>query len=122
MLAVAGAANVFHDRVRRYPLAADLGVAVPLSVEQVGERDVRYPRVTMDEVNAKAPALVLLPDEPHPFSDEDAAVFRAQPTPAAKGGAVVKVSGKDLCWYGSRSVLGIGRVRALVDSFRAPRA
>ena len=86
MLDLVGAQNVFADRERRYPLAADLGKAKPLSPEKVGARDVRYPRVTMDEVNARAPELVLLPDEPHPFSEADADVFRAQPTPPRRAG------------------------------------
>jgi ABC-type Fe3+-hydroxamate transport system substrate-binding protein len=119
MLDLVGAANVFADRERRYPLAADLGKATPLSAEKVGERDLRYPRVTMDEVNARAPELVLLPDEPHPFSEADADVFRAQPTPAAARGAVVRTSGKDLCWYGARSAEGIPRLRALARQWRA---
>ncbi len=118
MLSLAGAVNVFADRARRYPLAADLGAAAAWTVDQVGERDVRYPRVTMDEVNAREPSLILLPDEPHPFSEADADVFRAQPTPAARRGAVVRTSGKDLCWYGSRSVEGLPRLRALVDASR----
>jgi ABC-type Fe3+-hydroxamate transport system substrate-binding protein len=119
MLDLVGAANVFADRERRYPLAADLGKAKPLSPEKVGARDVRYPRVTMDEVNARAPELVLLPDEPHPFSDADAEVFRAQPTPAAARGAVIRTNGKDLCWYGARSVEAIPRLRALAKTWRA---
>jgi ABC-type Fe3+-hydroxamate transport system substrate-binding protein len=114
MLAVCGARNVFADRRRQYPLAADLGRARPLPPEKVGERDTRYPRVTLEEVVARAPALVLLPDEPHPFSEADAEVFRGLEIPAAKGGAVVRTDGKDLCWYGARSVEGIGRVRELV--------
>lgn len=118
MLDLCGAQNVFADRERRYPLAADLGKAPALPPEKVGDRDVRYPRVTLEEVVARAPELVLLPDEPHPFSDEDAAVFRALDVPAARRGAVVRTSGKDLCWYGARSVEGIGRVRGLVQSFR----
>jgi ABC-type Fe3+-hydroxamate transport system substrate-binding protein len=118
MLDLVGAQNVFADRERRYPLAADLGKAKPLSPEKVGLRDVRYPRVTMDEVNARAPELILLPDEPHPFSEADADVFRAQPTPAASRGAVVRMNGKDLCWYGARSVEGIGRMRELAKGWR----
>jgi ABC-type Fe3+-hydroxamate transport system substrate-binding protein len=118
MLALAGASNVFADRERRYPLAADLGAAAAWSVDQVGARDTRYPRVTMEEVDARSPSLVLLPDEPHPFSEADADVFRARETPAARRGAVVRTSGKDLCWYGSRSVEGLPRLRRLVDSFR----
>jgi ABC-type Fe3+-hydroxamate transport system substrate-binding protein len=111
MLDLAGAQNVFADRERRYPLAADLGKSAP---KDPGARDVRYPRVTLEEVVARAPELVLLPDEPHPFTDEDAAVFRALPIHAA----VARTDGKDLCWYGARSVEGIARVRALVDANR----
>jgi ABC-type Fe3+-hydroxamate transport system substrate-binding protein len=121
MLDLAGAQNVFADRERRYPLAADLGKAKPLPPEKVGARDVRYPRVTMDEVNARAPELVLLPDEPHPFSEADADVFRAEPTPAAARGAVVRINGKDLCWYGARSVEGILRMREVVREIRVTR-
>jgi ABC-type Fe3+-hydroxamate transport system substrate-binding protein len=117
MLDLAGASNVFADRERRYPLAADLGKGKPLPAAKTAERDVRYPRITLDEVVARAPEIVLLPDEPHPFSEEDAAVFRALDIPAAERG-VVRTGGKDLCWYGARSVEGIARVRSLVDSVR----
>ena len=122
MLSVCGAANVFADRERRYPLAADLGRAAPLPAERTEGRDVRYPRVTLDEVVARAPELVLLPDEPHPFTDADADVFRGLAVPAARRGAVVRCSGKDLCWYGSRSVSGIEKVRALVDAYAGDAA
>lgn len=118
VMQLAGAANVFADRERRYPLAADLGRAAPLPGDATEGRDRRYPRVTMEEVALRAPELVLLPDEPHPFTDEDAEVFRAMDIPAAKHGAVVKTSGKDLCWYGARTVEGLPRVRALVDAHR----
>jgi ABC-type Fe3+-hydroxamate transport system substrate-binding protein len=117
MLALAGAENVFADRARLYPLAADLGKAAPLAPEKTEGRDTRYPRVTLDEVVARAPELVLLPDEPHPFTEADAEVFRALPIPAAARGAVVTMSGKDLCWYGSRSAEGLGRVRELVARY-----
>lgn len=118
VLDLAGAQNVFVDRQRRYPLAADLGQTKPLSAEKVAGRDTRYPRVTMDEVVARSPELVLLPDEPHPFSEEDAAVFRALAIPAASRNAVVRTGGKDLCWYGAWTIEGLPRVRALVDRFR----
>jgi ABC-type Fe3+-hydroxamate transport system substrate-binding protein len=112
VLALAGADNVFVDRERKYPLAADLGKGV--SIDAVG-RDTRYPRVTEEEVVLRDPEIVLLPDEPHPFSEEDAVVFRKL-LPRA---AVVRTSGKDLCWYGARTVEGLPRVRALVDQLRA---
>ncbi len=114
MLDLCGGQNVFADRLRRYPLAADLGKAAALAPGRVGDRDVRYPRVTLDEVVARAPELILLPDEPHPFSERDAAVFRSLPLAPPAREAVIFASGKDLCWYGSRSVLGIDRTRALL--------
>lgn len=110
MLDLCGAQNVFADRERRYPLAADIGNARPLPPEKIEGRDVRYPRVTLDEVIARAPTLVILPDEPHPFTEEDARVFEALPIDAR----VLHTSGKDLCWYGAQSADGIDRVRALV--------
>ena len=118
MLDLAGAANVFVDRERRYPLAADLGHAVALTGDRTAGRDTRYPRITMDELVSRLPELVLLPDEPHPFSEADADVFRALAIPAASRGAVVRTGGKDLCWYGAQTIEGLPRLRALVDRFR----
>lgn len=118
VLSLAGAENVFAERERRYPLAADLGKGKALPQEKVEGRDTRYPRVTLEEVVAAQPELVLLPDEPHPFTDADAEVFRRQAIPAAARGAVVRTSGKDLCWYGVRTIEGLERVRASIDAFR----
>jgi ABC-type Fe3+-hydroxamate transport system substrate-binding protein len=114
MLDLCGATNVFADRPRRYPLAADLGKAPPLPAEKTEGRDTRYPRVTLEEVVARSPDLILLPDEPHPFTEADADVFRRLPIRAS----VVHTGGKDLCWYGARSVDGISRLRALIASPR----
>lgn len=113
MLALAGAQNVFEDRERQYPLAAEIHGAKP--IDPAG-RDTRYPRVTFEEVVTRKPELVLLPDEPHPFSDDDAAVFAALDIPAAERGAIRKCSGKDLCWYGAYSVGAIDRVRKLLSA------
>jgi ABC-type Fe3+-hydroxamate transport system substrate-binding protein len=110
-LALGGARNVFADRERRYPLQADLGMA---DARPAQERDTRYPRVTLDEVAARSPAIVLLPDEPHPFSESDARVFRER-LPDAK---VVFCGGRDLSWYGAQSVDGLWRLRARIDSLR----
>jgi ABC-type Fe3+-hydroxamate transport system substrate-binding protein len=104
VLAQVGIANVFGDRLRLYPLAADLGKSAPIDASG---RDVRYPRITLDEVRARAPELVLLPDEPHAFSAADEAVFReALPT-----ATVLRVSGKDLFWYGAWTIDALDRLR-----------
>jgi hypothetical protein len=123
VLRVGGGANVFADRARRYPLAADLGRAAPLTTEQIEGRDTRYPRVGWAEVVARAPELVLLPDEPHDFSEADAVRFRALDIPAAKRpdniAAVVNVDGKDFSWYGARSLEGLSRVAAIIERYRS---
>jgi ABC-type Fe3+-hydroxamate transport system substrate-binding protein len=119
MLALVGAHNVFSDRERLYPLAADLGRAQAIPPSVLANRDTRYPRVTLDEVVSRAPELILLPDEPHPFGEADAAVFRGLDVPAARYGGVSFCSGRDLCWYGSRSIAGIERLGAQLDELRA---
>ena len=110
-LRMGGGANVFADRERRFPLAADLGQAVPTPA---GTRDTRYPRVTLEEVASRKPEVILLPDEPHPFSEEDAAVFRAR----APDARVVRCGGREFSWYGAYSIEGIPRLRVLIDSLR----
>jgi ABC-type Fe3+-hydroxamate transport system substrate-binding protein len=97
VLAHAGVANAFGDRLRLYPLAADLGKSSP---QDAAGRDVRYPRVTFDEVRARKPALVILPDEPHAFSAEDERAI----ADALPGVRIVRVSGKDLFWYGAWTI------------------
>jgi len=115
VLSYVGARNVFADRVRRYPLAADVGDAAPIVGAKVEGRDTRYPRVTLAEVTERAPELILLPDEPHEFSDADAAVFRGLPIPAAKTGRVHLCRGKNLMWPGLMSLLGLAQLRAIVS-------
>jgi ABC-type Fe3+-hydroxamate transport system substrate-binding protein len=119
MLELAGADNVFADRVRRYPLAADLGLRNSLGPEQVGERDTRYPRITLDELIDRAPEAVLLPDEPHPFSEADAALFRGLAMPAAERGNVRMCDGKDVLWYGSRTAEALPRLIELIEQLAA---
>jgi ABC-type Fe3+-hydroxamate transport system substrate-binding protein len=105
VLAHVGIANVFADRLRLYPLAADLGKTVG---QDAPGRDVRYPRVTLDEVRAKQPKLVILPDEPYAFTAADEAAL-AEALPAAR---IVRVSGKDLFWYGAWTIDAIDRLAA----------
>jgi len=114
MMDLVGAQNIFADRKRRYPLAADLGLAPELSPSRVKDRDTRYPRITLDELVRRKPEVVLLPDEPHAFTEADAEVFRKLDIPAARDGRVLFCDGKDLMWYGARSVEGFERLRALL--------
>lgn len=114
LLLQAGCANAFADRERRYPLAADLGRRSPIPADRLGDRDTRYPRVTVAEVEERAPDLVLLPDEPHEFTEADRAWFGQLAIPAARRGAIALADGKDLFWYGARAVEALPRLRAQV--------
>ena len=103
VLARAGLTNVFGERLRLYPLAADLGKTAPR--DAVG-RDQRYPRVTLDEVTARGAELIVLPDEPYVFTAEDEAILRGA-LPQAR---VVRVDGKDLFWYGAWTLDALPRL------------
>jgi ABC-type Fe3+-hydroxamate transport system substrate-binding protein len=109
VLACAGVGNAFGDRLRLYPLAADLGKTAS---QDAAGRDVRYPRVTFDEVRARRPALVILPDEPHAFSAEDERAI----ADAVPGVPIVRVSGKDLFWYGAWTIDALDRLAGQLAS------
>ncbi len=100
LLQLVGGENIFAGRERRYPLDADLGL-VP--AEAAGERDRRYPRVTVDEVLAGEPEIVLLPDEPFLFDEagEATIVELLADTPAGKSGKIFRVNGKLITWCGT---------------------
>lgn len=112
VLALAGVANAFGDRMRLYPLAADLGKAAP---QDAAGRDERYPRITIEEAHARKPDLVILPDEPHAFGAAD----RAQLAPL---GPQVDVIGKDLFWYGAWTIETLPRLADRLRSETSRRA
>ena len=111
MLSACGGDNVFADRRRRFPLAADLGRQSEAEDQRHEARDRRYPRVSLDEMAAHLPEIILLPDEPYPFSDADLPDFAPfADVPAVRDGRVHLIDGKIVSWYGPR----IGRsLRAL---------
>jgi ABC-type Fe3+-hydroxamate transport system substrate-binding protein len=71
-----------------------------------------YPTVTLDEVVARRPDLVLAPSEPYPFAERHAALFAAV-------APMVTVDGKDLFWWGARSGGALERLGALVAELGA---
>jgi ABC-type Fe3+-hydroxamate transport system substrate-binding protein len=90
VLAACGGANVFGDRVR-------------------------YPAVTLDEVAARAPEVVLLPDEPFRFRRAHLADFAPYPAlPAVRDGRLLLVDGKRFSWHGARLAEALATVPALL--------
>ena len=79
VLAVCGATNVFADAAERYPA------------------------VTLEEVAARRPEVVLLPDEPFRFRRVHLKDFAPYETmPAVRDGRIHLVDGKPFSWHGRR--------------------
>ncbi len=95
MLAVCGGANVF------------------------GDASERYPAVTLDDVAARRPDVILLPDEPFRFRRVHVDDFAAYPdVPAVRDRRIHLVDGKPFSWHGHRIA---DALRTLPELFR-PRA
>jgi ABC-type Fe3+-hydroxamate transport system substrate-binding protein len=74
----------------------------------------RYPVVTLEEIEALQPEIILLPDEPYPFSAEDLPGFYALDVPAARSDRIHLVDGKLLTWYGPRMASSLVQLAALL--------
>ena len=77
---------------------ATLGVA-----NVFADADTRYPSVTLDEVRARRPDVVLAPSEPYPFGERHVPLL-------ADVAPVVLVDGQDLFWWGVRTPSAMGRL------------
>ena len=72
------------------------------------DAEVDFPEVTLDDVVARQPDLVLVPSEPYEFKQAHLDEL------AVTGAAVVEVDGQDLFWWGARTNRAIERLgRAL---------
>jgi ABC-type Fe3+-hydroxamate transport system substrate-binding protein len=85
-------------------LLAALGV-----VNVFADAPVRYPTVTLDEVRARRPDVVLAPSEPYPFGERHVPLF-------ADVAPVVLVDGQDLFWWGVRTAQAMPRLAAQLAS------
>jgi ABC-type Fe3+-hydroxamate transport system substrate-binding protein len=101
VLRVVGGDNVFGERTRRYPLAADLGQG---EAEPANERDIRYPRISLQELRENRPDLILLPSEPFVFDADhiEYLLHQLEDVPAIKSGRVELVDGSLITWFGTR--------------------
>lgn len=117
LLQACGAVNVFADRERRYPLKADLGQAEAYAPDdaRVQGRDTRYPRVTLEEVIAAQPDIILLPSEPYAFSAKDLPFFQALDVPAARNRQIHLIDGSLLTWPGTRIARAFEALPALFN-------
>ncbi len=105
--------NVFSQRKRRYPLAADLG---EMEAEDAGERDVRYPRVRPAEVVDHDPQVILLPSEPFAFDESHRNLVKEQfgGTAAVRAERIHLVDGSLLTWHGTRLARALSEIPPLL--------
>lgn len=115
LLRICGGRNVFSERSRHYPLAADLGHAQP---QLPGDNDIRYPRVTANEIIEAQPELILLPDEPFAFGSDDVSAIREAfaETPAVRAGRVHRLDGRLVTWHGTRLASALAELPGLIQS------
>jgi ABC-type Fe3+-hydroxamate transport system substrate-binding protein len=101
LLGIFGGKNIFSERERRYPLEADLGL---VEVEPAGERDQRYPRVTLEEVREAQPEMILLPNDPFKYdlSHKRILIEALKDTPAIANNQIYFLDGTLVTWHGVR--------------------
>lgn len=103
MLWVCGGDNIFAHRRRRFPLAADLRQQPERRGKRTAQRDRRYPRIGLDEMAARCPDIILLPDEPYAFTEADRDDFLPfTDVPAIRYQRIYLIDGKVISWYGTR--------------------
>jgi len=113
LLALFGGVNGFAERERRYPLAADLGLA---QAEDPAGRDTRYPAVGLSELVASKPDVILLPDEPmnfHAPGPRERLVAALQ-NQIGRIPALVEIQGSLLFWPGLRLLEALEKLPSLL--------
>jgi hypothetical protein len=75
----------------------------------------RYPEVTLEEVAARAPNLIILPSEPYEFGPEHGREIELE----VGGVPIVFVDGRDLFWWGIRTPAAAGRIAAVLAGRQA---
>lgn len=101
LLKMLGGVNIFAERVRYKPIAADLGIIK--GTKSVND-DSRYPRVSLAEVIAADPEIILLPDEPYHFENEHYIKIEEllADTRAVRESSIYCVDGTLITWHGTR--------------------
>lgn len=97
LIETCGGENIFRERQRKFPLAADLGRVPERDVEGA---DTRYPRVSLQEVASLRPEVILLPDEPYRFTEQHAQELHA--TSGLEHAHIQLVDGTLVTWSGIR--------------------
>jgi ABC-type Fe3+-hydroxamate transport system substrate-binding protein len=76
----------------------------------------RYLKTTLEEVIARKPQLILLPDEPYEFGDGDKMFVLDHLKSHAANIRVELIEGSNLTWFGSRTLPALGYLRKFKKS------
>jgi ABC-type Fe3+-hydroxamate transport system substrate-binding protein len=88
-----------------------------------GDRPERYPAVSLAEVAAARPDVIVLPDEPFRFRAAHVADFAPYPEiPAVRSGRVHLAGGKLFCWYSPRIAEALAVIPRFFATAPAPAA
>jgi ABC-type Fe3+-hydroxamate transport system substrate-binding protein len=102
LIRVCGGTNVFGDR-RGEPTSDD-------PAQDLG----RYVIVTLDEVIAAQPDIVILPAAPYDFTEADVDAYLQLDIPAAKTGNVFLIEGTLLTYHGTRLARALNEISSLM--------
>lgn len=114
LIRVCGGQNVFADREHQLALDVDLGNAEDNS--PIYQKDKRYPRITLTEVESQQPDIILIPSEPFQFTQEHVQVFKQLDVPAVKNNRIHRVDGRYLSWQGTRVAYALNEIPELISS------
>jgi ABC-type hemin transport system substrate-binding protein len=79
------------------------------------DRAMRYCQVTLEEIAALTPEVILLPSEPYVFTAKDLPALAAlSQTPAGRQRRVQFIDGKALSWYGTRTASALPYLQAML--------
>lgn len=112
LLAILGGQNVFAERQRRYPLGADLRREEP---QEAGDRDRRYPRISLEELRSADPQMILLPNEPYAFDEKHRQELESllAGCQAVQNQRIYPVDGSLITWHGTRLALALRELQGL---------
>lgn len=74
----------------------------------------RYPTVSLEDIEDSDPEVILIPDEPYPFSAEDLPEFYEMNIVAAHKERIHLIDGKLLSWYGPRMASSLTQLATLL--------
>lgn len=79
------------------------------------DRPERYSTVTLEEIAAADPEVILLPDEPYAFAPKDLpSLAPLGATSACRAGRIRFIDGKALSWYGPRTAAALAYLRRML--------